>query len=223
MKTIRLLFNDDMARAIVQGRKTVTRRPVTPGTWNPNGPEYTGEVVMLTNSDPRIGTQAYFRAQVEEWHGVRLPCAPGDLLIGRECWRVFGGLRDVRVDYRAGGASSIIEREVHVAGRAFVHYLPDVAQLERTGSKWHPSIHMPDWAARIRRRVVSVTMERLQAITEEDAVREGYAQLCLGSERGMTAREVFATAWETLYAPKGLGWTVNPWAWRIEFNVENVQ
>jgi hypothetical protein len=71
---------------------------------------------------------------------------------------------------------------------------------------------MPDWAARIRRRVVSVTVERVQGITTAGAIAEGFA--CLGD---------FIAAWDSIYAAKGLGWAVNPWVWRIEFERENVQ
>lgn len=185
MKTIRLLFSDAMARAVVSGRKTVVRRPVVCPGWSPAGPEYDGQVTMLTNSDPAIGTQAYFRTHESEWHGVRPPCLPGDLLIGRECWAPNDGHDPF---YRA--------TDGEVGWRPL--------------SGWRPSIHMPDRAARIRRRVVSVTVERLQDITPAECDAEGF-----------DGAGAFIAAWDRMYAAKGLGWAVNPWVWPIEFGVDH--
>ena len=166
MKTFRLLFSDDMARAIVSGRKTVTRRPVVPH-----------DIFDDFKTLPPIGLKA--------------PCAPGDILIGRECWRrdLFG------YEYRASSP----------------HH-------ER--SKWRPSIHMPDAAARIRRRVVSVTVERLQDVTIQDAVRAGFPTDRHG---GTDARNDFLCAWDDIYINRRLASAVNPWVWRIEFASENEQ
>lgn len=167
MKTVRFLFNDAMARAIVEGRKTVTRRPVK---WKKAEPAGSGP-------GPLCGTS---------W-----PCAPGDLLIGRECWRkdLFG------FEYRA--SSPHPER-----------------------SRWRPSIHMPDRAARIRRRVVIVTVERLQDVTTQDAVREGFTADRHG---GTDARNDFLCAWDDIYLNRGFASSVNPWVWRIEFSAKNVE
>lgn len=201
MNTIRLLFNDDMARAIVEGRKTVTRRPVVCPGWNPAGPEYTGETMIRTNSDPRIGTQAYFRTHEAEWHGAKLPCLPGDLLIGRECWAACVNIGD-----QSGEQESI---SVEPGSHHFLAYRADDPGSIIGG--WRPSIHMPDWAARIRRRFVSVTVERLQDITEADAVLEGFA-----------TRHDFLCAWDDIYLNRNAGAALNPWVWRIEFSRENV-
>lgn len=223
MKTVRFLFNDDMARAIAQGRKTVTRRPVDFRKL-PHG---------VVEDRPGFGPWPFWEDEYGDWRPETRCASPGDILIGRECWRVFGGISDVRVDYRAGGDSSIISREVERIGGAVVHYLPDVSRLERPGSKWRPSIHMPDWAARIRRRVVSVTVERLQDITEDDAVREGFAtseeleeffrNCAPPGSRMARPLHTFEVAWDGIYAAKGLGWGSNCWVWRIEFERESVQ
>jgi hypothetical protein len=218
VKTVRFLFNDAMARAIVEGRKTVTRRPVDFRKL-PHG--------VIEERD-RFGLWPFWEDEAGDWHPETRCAAPGDLLIGRECWRVFGGVSDVRVGYRAGGASSIIHRAHERVGGVLVHYLPDVSKMERSDGKWRPSIHMPDWAARIRRRVVSVTVERLQDISEADAVREGFEAVPVhgewvigGRETHWSARKPFADTWDAIYAAKGIGWAVNPWVWRIEFAGEN--
>lgn len=198
MKTVRFLFNDQMARAIVDGRKTVTRRPVK---WQKVEPVGSGP-------GPLGGTS---------WS-----CVPGDLLIGRECWRAFGGISDVRVDYRSDGGRMVIGRESETVAGAHVHYLPDVSKYEASGNRWRSSSHMPDWAARIRRQVVSVTVERVQDITEDDAVREGFPAGLWGN-RDTRARCEFSATWDDIYAAKGLGWHLNPWVWRYEFSAENVE
>lgn len=237
MKTVRFLFNDNMARAIVQGRKTVTRRPVVCVGWDPRGPEYDGQVTVLTNSDPRIGTQAYFHTNGSEWHGVKTPCAPGDILIGRECWADVDGV----AVYRADGARTLADWRSEYGKRCAFHgckycedcFAPYMWESKPSVETWRPSIHMPDWAARIRRRVVSVTVERLQDITEDDAVREGFAtseeleeffrNCAPPGSRMARPLDTFEVAWDGIYAAKGLGWDSNCWVWRIEFERENVQ
>ena len=224
MKTTRLLFNDEMARAIVEGRKTVTRRPVTPNAsqrwWLKSASQITAcpsaRMLDLTGSSAAsfdyLGGGSYTIV-------IDAPCTPGDLLIGRECWRAFGGISDVRVDYRAGGRM-VIGRESETVAGAHVHYLPDVSKYEASGNRWRPSSRMPDWAARIRRRVLSVTVERVQDIAEEDAVREGFPA---GRHGGTSARNDFLCAWDDIYLNRGLASTVNPWVWRYEFGAENVE
>lgn len=195
MKTARFLFNDAMARAIVEGRKTVTRRPVK---WQKAEPVGSGP-------GPLSGTS---------W-----PCAPGDLLIGRECW---AAIRDEseewnestphggRVEYRADHDPPLRKPggwdDAEPGHPEMVH--------------WRPSIHMPDWAARIRRRVVSVTVERLQDVTIQDAVREGFPE---GRHGGTDARNDFLCAWDDIYLNRGLASLANPWVWRIKFSAENME
>lgn len=230
-KIVRFLFNDQMARAIVEGRKTVTRRPAMGLDGYAVHP-----ALNLGGVAVKAGI-ACFEMFGRTYQYARTPCTPGDLLIGRECWRAFGGISDVRVDYRADGGRMVIGRESETVAGALVHYLPDVSKYEASGSRWHPSIHMPDWAARIRRRVLSVTVERVQDITEGDAVLEGPEPAPGSGSRFLSplrshqnatrevhnARHAFRLMWDDIYAAKGLGWFNNPWAWRIEFSAENVE
>ena len=182
MKTVRLLFSDDMVRAIVSGRKTVTRRPVDFRRL-PHG---------VIEERAGFGLWPFWEDEAGDWHPETRQAEPGDLLIGRECW-AWSGDKSVPVEDRV--------RIGEVWFRAtFI--------TSHTAIRWRPSIHMPDWAARIRRRVVSVTVERLQDISRADVLAEG----CDFSD----PRE-FAHVWDSVYAEKGLGWSVNPWVWRIEF------
>ena len=226
MKTVRLLFNDDMARTIVEGRKTVTRRPVTPNASQRWWLKSASQITAFPSA--RMLNMAWPSAAAFEHQGgglftcIDAPCAPGDILIGRECWRAFGGISDVRVDYRADGGRMVIGRQSETVAGALVHHLPDASKYEASGNRWRPSIHMPDWAARIRRRVVSVTVERVHDITEEDAVREGFPAGLWGN-RDTRACGEFSATWDDIYAERGLGWFSNPWVWRIEFSAENME
>lgn len=90
---------------------------------------------------------------------------------------------------------------------------------EVVGGSWHPSIHMPRWASRLSLEVTGVRVERLQDISEADAIAEG----CHDSdgaptqELSGTARGAFALLWDDLNADRGYGWDANPWVWVVEF------
>ena len=229
MKTVRFLFNDDMARAIVEGRKTVTRRPVVSRA---NGPVINDEHVRDQDGYPDGIDRAVFQ-RGDELMGVAFPCAPGDILIGRECWAHLA--QDPEVEYVGdmphGG--TVEYRADHNPPLRKPGGWDDAEPGDPDMVHWRPSIHMPDWAARIRRRVVSVTVERLQDITEDDAVREGFAtseeleeffrNCAPPGSRMARPLDTFEVAWDGIYAAKGLGWDSNCWVWRIEFSAENVQ
>ena len=91
---------------------------------------------------------------------------------------------------------------------------------------WRPSIHMPRWASRITLEITSVRVERLQAISEADAVAEGVTAVSSGgvtlfTTTGVncfqTAKDAYAALWESINGPDS--WGANPWVWRISFKV----
>ena len=145
-----ILFNTEMVCALLEGRKTVTRRVVKPQ------PE--GRPVPLPADSCWPG---YFAIQGTE-RVVRPPYQHGDVLYVRETWakNPFGG-------------GYIYPTEVAGAGQ-----------------KWRPSIHMPRKAARIFLRVTSVWVERLQAITEQDAKDEGACKAYDAVRQLMSVREI---------------------------------
>ncbi len=148
-RVLPILFNTEMVRAILDGRKTVTRRLVKP-RYQKN--EYGFEVA--TN---KVTGQRWVNAVDEEGfmrREILPPYEPGDILYVRETW-CNANIEGVEPDY---------------------YYYADVHICEdynRTEWKWHPSIHMPKKAARIWLKVTDVRVERLQEITEEQAYREG--------------------------------------------------
>lgn len=83
--------------------------------------------------------------------------------------------------------------------------------------KYRPSMFMPRWASRITLVVTGVRIERLQSITDDDAVAEGILPPGMEVVIG-TPRDGFRNLWDSLNAARGYGWDTNPWVWVVEFN-----
>ena len=137
---------------------------------------------------------------------------PGDRLWVRETWHSCPHCHDI-VAYRAGGWMTTVDGEIDTE---------DVRPLPRKCSAhgWKPSIHMPRRFSRITLEIVAVRVERVQEITEQDAVAEGAAFMPaadLRDERLTVPQLVFSHVWDSLYSKRGLGWDANPWVWVIEF------
>lgn len=159
---------------------------------------------------------------------ARLPAATGDVLIGRECWRLectVGAGTEWALSYRSTGTT-----------RYFSTYNdPELGDkcsdlTIRSDGRWRPSIHMPRWAARIVRPIMGVRVERLRDISEADAVAEGiidggcetcgessHPNPCGCSNPRPVYADAFAWLWDSIYADRGLGWSVNPWVVVVEF------
>lgn len=132
-------------------------------------------------------------AFVADWNGLCPYGVPGDLLWVREAFMPRPGFERV----------------------SRPHYRADDDRPEWRGL-WKPSIHMPRWASRITLRVTDVRVERVQEITEGDAVREG-VQAIPEAPASLTDRTAFASLWDSLNAKRGHGWDVNPWVWVVSF------
>jgi hypothetical protein len=93
------------------------------------------------------------------------------------------------------------------------------------GMLWKPSIHMPRWASRITLEITDIRVQRIQEISEADAIAEGIREVAGkpgvfdggGPAIGRTARHAFLRLWDSIYAAQDLGWEVNPWVWAISF------
>lgn len=154
---------DEMVRAILEGRKTVTRRVV--GIQNVTMSK-TVDRVCVTN------LVAHFSwSWAEDFAGfdVKKPYRPGDILYVRETWRAWRARlyeAEIHIEFKAGGKGSVLQFQNRKDyDNFFVNW--------GVGTRWHPSIHMPRDATRIFLRVTDVRVERLQDITPEQAVKEG--------------------------------------------------
>lgn len=187
-----ILFNTEMVRAILDGRKNCTRRIVK--GFIPNN-----AVWGYTAFTPKGCISC--RGTFADGYGekiFKLPYQPGDILYVRETW--FKGLK--RYMYRADYTDA---EKYYQNGK-------------EVSIKWHPSIHMPKEAARIWLKVTDVRVERLQEITEVQAQTEGCnSGLLTGA---CTARGQFEDLWNSTIKKSDLdcyGWNANPWVWVIEF------
>lgn len=200
-----ILFNTEMVRAILDGRKTVTRRVIKTESGEPL--KY-GLGFVIAGDKKYVGKYAYGnRAAGEPIRHVKLPYKVNDILYVRETW--------CGLPITANG---------HMRGHDVYYYRAD-GDLRPEGwrGNWRPSIHMPKEAARIFLKVTGVRVERLWDMTESDAVKEGFVD-----DRGLeywvgnTAEGNFLEMWDTTIKKDQLqyyGWNANPYVWVIEFEV----
>ncbi len=135
-----------------------------------------------------------------EWGNRPLPFQPGMKLWVRETFLPEHFDDSSKIYYRADIADGLVPEHL------------------RNDCRWYPSIFMPRWASRITLEVVSVRVERLQEITEEDAVREGCTHTGLGvaADEIESAREQFQRLWDSINGKK-YPWDSNPFVWVVEF------
>lgn len=203
-----ILFNGEMVRAILAGRKTQTRRPIRDDWWRCLDPDDEEDRAQALNMSP---------------YGH-----PGDRLWVRETWaKSSGGPDDYpMIHYAADGTARHYSSETNHSDTFPQPYF----------GKWRPSIHMPRWVSRITLEVTGVRVERVQDISDADARAEGFpiprpvpTRIAVTDEHGKTtvsrgqsiyfdARGGFCSVWEAAYAKRDLGWDTNPWAWVVEFN-----
>ncbi len=235
-----ILFSAPMVRAILEGRKTQTRRIVKPQP--PEGYDracWFNAPTMGWTRDPEPSAN---------WWTKNCPYGvPSDRLWVREAfyydmlpWAKGGSLKEVptffsRTDfyYRAAGECC--------------QQIPECCCCEVGTVRWRPAIHMPRWASRITLEVTGVRVERLQDISEADAVAEGAEPfvkgLCTESAHDYASatkyRDGYRRLWESINGPKARvgsrraeriarsrraqkkseasSWDANPWVWVIEF------
>lgn len=240
MKERPILFNAEMVRPILDGRKTATRRLVGLDTLKPSdtpGYDWTfrgrAPVRSIAGQRRHAGGcwQDLTTAQFMELcpYGV-----PGDRLWVRETWRYGDWTEEGMpwIDYYTDGNRALCE---HVAddwaervGAAWAELSdPSNTMVDGKASdrRWRPSIFMPRWASRITLDVTAVRVERLQEISEDGARAEGVSPfnahiVIKDGERQTdmesTYRGAFACLWDSInYDPAP--WLSNPWVWVVEF------
>lgn len=194
-----ILFNTDMVQAILEGRKSVTRRVAFPNKDlrkfprpdNPNAWWFRGRAYTSWDS------------AMQSPQGVLSLCKykKGDILYVRETWAV----------------NNITPHDPEWLYKADYDYTIKPYKNWR----WRPSIHMPKEAARLFLRVTAVRVERLRSITEADMQREGVITRPLANDfEKFIAQKAFVLLWDRTIKPADLplyGWNANPWVWVIEF------
>lgn len=214
-----MLMSAPMVRAILAGTKTQTRRVVKPQPLGDKPRSAWFEPGVMGWAPPEIPSQA--------WHRVRCPYGqPGDRLWVRE---TFMDLQGTGVEHRDSAGNR--QRYAYAADTRPGSYGDECRK--DYGLKWRPSIHMPRTASRILLEVTAVRVERLQDISESDAMAEGITTIWPDGPRddggpnhytvdvdhghlnGSTAATVYRMLWEWI---NGEGsWDANPWVWVVEF------
>ncbi|MBK8773181.1 MAG: hypothetical protein IPM06_22500 [Rhizobiales bacterium] len=228
-----ILFSAPMVRAILDGRKTVTRRGLSKSNtffngmtwpkyvrigdcnwqsaWVDAGPSPAGNPGPYLHVEWPYGKLCDGGTDEKLWARVYPRKQPGDLLWVREAWSPIGELSEC-------------------TGPADIHYRATSTEAEAALCEWKPSIHMPRWACRLRLRVTAVKVERLQDISEEDAIAEGiiamrsragsvpitvYGYDANAQNHSPSARDAFSFLWTSINGPGS--WDVNPWVASYSF------
>lgn len=208
-----ILFNTEMVRAILEGRKTVTRRVIKPRYRDD---EY-GWTVCINSYTHLVDDVAYTDGEGACTRSMKPPYQVGDILYVRETWFK----KEDQYYYRADFESDYLDPCETLSGGypASCRYRScETCTATPQRLIWHPSIHMPKEAARIFLRVTDVGLERLQDITPIQAGNEGVSWEPDNS--GQFMRRQFHKLWDSTINKKDLdryGWKANPWVWVIEF------
>ncbi|MBC4641444.1 ASCH domain-containing protein [Klebsiella quasipneumoniae] len=241
MKERGMIFNSEMVRAILDGRKTQTRRimKVQPES-NQLG------LLLITDSTKHSDIGKYHWAESNATgNHVRSKLfsspfgAVGERIWVRETWATLGNEDGCYVDWE----DNLCKGDERSAARIYrasceqrpgdygLWSIPDDAYWKphtkehKFEGVWRPSIHMPRWASRILLEITDVRVERLNAISEEDARAEGIIdggclncgepEPCGCANPEPDATDAFAYLWQSIYGQDN--WNANPWVWVIEF------
>lgn len=202
MKEKPILFSGEMVRAILEGRKTQTRRIVKFTKWMHSGEIFHAIEAMNLSSNKCIIKRGVCDGITDKWN---YPYgAAGDRLWVRETWCAEPEYDMVK--------PSDIPLDSPIWYRA---------QADDDLSKWRPSIFMPRWASRITLEITNIRVERLQDISKSDAISEGVKPCDDESHHEIPFGCVcevdrFKSLWDSINADRA-PWESNPWVFVIEF------
>lgn len=219
MKERGINFNGETVRAILEGRKTMTRRPVK-------------NLDLITDWDVNDKTYGpYFEDEYGDSHLTSTQCPFGQ--VGDRLWvRETYGHEDAWYD----DCNGMAWKNKHLNGKAtWIDYPAtmerhEIRDFHENGYRFHPSIHMPRWASRITLEITGVRVERVQDISEVDAMAEGMPSRKEAQRLSVKAglgwydppTKWFKGTWDRIYgSPKegkpDYSWSANPWVWVLEF------
>lgn len=222
-RALPILFNTEMVRAILDGRKDATRRIVKgfipdDAVWGYTAFTPKGYISCRGTFADGYGEKFF-----------KLPCEPGDILYVRETWEHFECCCCEGDEH----GNCYREPQQSALNKSCGCYMYRATDEIYGDARWHPSIHMPKEAARIWLKVTDVRVERLQDITPKGAESEGvgnlfYDDIGYGEKNYGTevdpeygiAKEQFAWLWESTIKKSDIdryGWDASPWVWVIEF------
>jgi len=226
-------FSANMARALLDGQKTQTRRVLKPqppkGEYGDdyitrlNGPEWYEPAVVGKDGEIVPGKPIWGVYDDFGDFGARVPYMPGDLLWVREPWRTETFKHDKIAPAKLSGHEKII-------------YEADADwSLNKSVGRLRPGMFMPRWASRLTLEVTAVKVERLQEISQEDARAEGVATeewddwrenvTAIAMPEGSyieTERDLFRDVWNSIYGRTELCWDANPWVAAYTFTVHHM-
>lgn len=209
MRERSIIFSGPMVRAILDGTKTQTRRVM----------KHQIQHVVVPGIGPMLAIQKPKSKDRWLWPNARQEVIdacpygrPGDRLWVRETWSdctkgacAMGGTKYETPWYRADAdAYGLLGHD-------------GIGPVYTEELKWRPSIHMPRWASRITLEITDVRVERVQDISEDDAIAEGITGNAGGAWGREGLIEDFADLWGSINAARGHGWDANPWVWVVEF------
>jgi hypothetical protein len=224
MKVNPILFNAVMVQAILDGKKTMTRRVI-----KPQPPEWAGDLVFLAGSGRwRARHPSTVGAPSAASPEFRCPYGgPGDRLWVRETWYSVKENDHLKPSEMSHGPTTE-QHWGYVAG-SYNRWSGLVGESGKPqwAGRTRASIHMPRWASRITLEVTRVKVERVQEITEADVFAEGCnlqhppdpETLPVPAEYGSWHIPLFIGLWDGLNAKRGYGWEINPWVWVVSFRV----
>lgn len=216
-----ILFNTEMVRAILDGRKSCTRRIAKPQPdWN-----HTYPLGFVNDSTERKDVGSFGFGTNELGGSIQYakpPYQPGDILYVRETWKCWRAHRyeatadiifktggdGVRLQFANGSIDSVNRFDYDTFVNKWLSY----------HGEWKPAIHIPKEAARIWLKVTDVRVERLQEISGKDLIKEGID--LFQSNYVRVAFDEFKNIWNSTIKKSDLdrfGWNANPWVWVVEF------
>ena len=212
-----ILFSAPMVRAILDGRKTVTRRAL-----NAQAMKNIGYGVRLGECH-ELPTEGPLHPNSVDYYNDFCPFGqPGDRLWLRETWYCD--------HFEVQKGPYLQPADMHDLDQSredgeLVYAADGLAPYEQEQPTWKPSIHMPRWASRILLEITDVRVERLQDISEEQAKAEGVRLYTDHSELGdwwhVEGIETYSAdprkSFELLWSSVGGDWNANPWVWVVEF------
>lgn len=208
MKERGIIFNSEMVRAILDGRKTQTRR-IVKNVMPDNG------MWLKKPTKTRSGTTTHV-LDAPKYNLCPLGKA-GDHLWVRETWMPDAPRDGTWGDVEFYGCkdSQLSMIPEHFRKSEYCIHRASWDGDELVG--WTPSIHMPRWASRITLEITDVRVERLNDISNDDAKSEGcwYGRGGGTPDKALTPSDQFPTLWEEIYGDGS--WSSNPWVWVIEF------